>query len=309
MRIARRFAPVLALLFLLPALAAALEVPYLSGRVVDEAGMIPMETRQRIESKLAQVETQTGIQVAVLTIESLEGEPLEDYSVRVAQTWKLGQKGKDNGVLLLIAEQDRKMRIEVGYGAEPVLTDLKSDQILDNVIRPSFRNGDFGGGIEKGVDAIITTLTGGEVPAAPESQPQPLRGPAGAIPLLFFLLVIGTFSFSAVRSEGCGAWFLYVFLMPFYFIFPTAMLSPVAGAICLGVWVVAFPILRALWSRGAPRGSGRSFFPPFIFFPGGGGGHHRGGGGWSSGGGGFGGGGGFSGGGGSFGGGGASGSW
>jgi uncharacterized protein len=313
MRASRGFVALLLVLFLLPALAAALDVPYLSGRVVDEANMIPVDARQRIESRLAEVERQTGIQVAVLTIESLEGDPLEDYSVRVAQTWKLGQQGKDNGVLLLIAKQDRKMRIEVGYGAEPLLTDLKSDRILDDIIRPAFRNGDFAGGIEKGVGAIVTTLTGGELPApAPENQPQPLSGTAWVVPLLIFLLVVGTFSLSAIRAPGCGGWFLYVFLMPFYYFIPS-MILPWLGLVSVGIWAVAFPILRAVLGKRPPGGGrwggggGRGFFPPFVFFPVGGGGRHRGSGGWSSGGGGFGGG--FSGGGGSFGGGGASGSW
>ncbi|HET9208994.1 MAG TPA: TPM domain-containing protein, partial [Thermoanaerobaculia bacterium] len=124
---------VLFLLVLAPA-AQAREVPYLSGRVVDEAAMIPADARQRIEQKLAAFEQRTGGQVAVLTIESLQGDPLEDFSLRVVETWKLGKSGKDNGVLFLVSEQDRQMRIEVGYGLEPELTDAESGRILDNVV-------------------------------------------------------------------------------------------------------------------------------------------------------------------------------
>src|SRR5688572_10913494 len=141
-----------AILFLAAAPLAALEVPYLSGRVVDNADLVPDDAQQRIEQRLAAYEQQTGNQIAVLTVESLGDEALEDYTLRVAETWKLGQKGKDNGALFLISEQDRKMRIEVGYGLEPQLTDFETGRVLDNVVTPYFRSGDFGAGVEKGVE-------------------------------------------------------------------------------------------------------------------------------------------------------------
>ena len=157
MRHRMRHLCLLSLLVLVSLQAAAADkpVPFLSGHVVDEAGMIPEDARQRIDQKLIAFEQSTGAQVAVLTVESLDGDPLEDYSMRVVETWKLGKKEKDNGVLLLIAEQDRKMRIEVGYGLEGELTDLESGRIVDNVIRPDFQKGDFAGGIEHGVDSIL----------------------------------------------------------------------------------------------------------------------------------------------------------
>ena len=300
-------------LFLVPALAVALDVPYLTGRVVDEANMIPADARQRIEEKLAQLEAQTGIQVAVLTLNSLEGEPIDDYAIRVAETWKLGKADKDNGVLLLIAKQDRLMSIQVGYGLEGEFTDLETGRVRNDVIGPYFRKGDFGQGVERGVDAIVAAVTDGAIPEAPAARPDPLvsPGPAAAIPLVIFLMVIGTFSLVAVQSPGCSGWFLYVFLMPFYFFFP-AMFAPWLGGGLLIAWIIGYPILRALFGgrgRGGRGGGGmrrRGWGgPPFIFFPGGGGGGWSGGG--RSGGGGFGGG--FSGGGGSFGGGGSSGSW
>ncbi|HEX2222649.1 MAG TPA: TPM domain-containing protein [Thermoanaerobaculia bacterium] len=306
-------------LLLLPAFAAALDVPYLTGRVVDNANMVPADARQRIEGKLAQLESQTGIQVAVLTLNSLEGEPIDDYAVRVAETWKLGQADKDNGVLLLIAKQDRLMSIQVGYGLEGQFTDLETGRVRNDVIRPFFQKGDFGQGIERGVDAIIAAVTDGAIPEAPAAERDPIvaPGPIAAIPVGIFLIVVGTFSWVAIHSPGCSGWFLYVFLMPFYFAFP-ASISPAVGIGVLIAWIVGYPVLRALFGgrgRGGPGGWGgggrrrRGWGgPPFIFFPGGGGG------GWSGGGrsGGFGGGGfggGFSGGGGSFGGGGSSGSW
>ena len=114
----------------------ALEVPFLSGRVVDLAGMLTESEKQSVEQKLAAFEKKTGAQVAVLTLPSLEGEPLEDYSIRVVETWKLGRTGHDDGVLLLIARDDRKMRIEVGRGLEDRLTDLVAGRILDHLLRP-----------------------------------------------------------------------------------------------------------------------------------------------------------------------------
>lgn len=293
------------LLLVLARAAYAREVPYLSGRVVDEAAMIPADARQRIEQKLAAFEQRTGTQVAVLTVESLQGDPLEDFSQRTVETWKLGQAGKDNGVLFLVSEQDRQMRIEVGYGLEPELTDAESGRILANVVRPAFRNGDFGGGIEQGVDSVLSALGGAEVPVA---APEPAVGPG--VPAgfkLIVLFILGVFSLAAISSSGCQGWFLYVFLMPFYLMFGN-MVFPGIGLVPVIVWAIAFPILKMLLGPamarrpGARRGGG-FFGGPFI-----GGGFGGGGFGGRGGGGGFGGGG-FSGGGGSFGGGGASGSW
>ncbi len=300
---ALRFALLLSLL--LPAAGLGKDVPYLMGRVNDYADMIPPDAEQRLEQKLAGFEQQSGgSQIVVLTIESLEDDVLEDFSFRVAQTWKLGQKGKDNGALLLISEQDRKMRIEVGYGLEPELTDLESNRILDDVIRPYFRNGDFPGGIEHGLDGMIAAVHGQEVTSAPVAPNTPqMTGGGGWIFGLIFLFVIGMFSLTAIASPGCQGWFLYLFLMPFYFAVPS-IIAPGLGIAAVIAWAVLFPILKTLatrsgWGKGWARPRHRGIFwggGPFI---GGGGG-----GGWSGGGGG-----GFSGGGGSFGGGGASGSW
>jgi len=307
MRRNRRAFAALALAAALPALADK-AVPFLSGRVVDEAAMLPAETKQRMEEKLAAFEQRTGIQVAVLTVDSLEGEPIEDYSIRVAETWKLGQKGKDNGVLLLVAKQDRKMRIEVGYGLEPTLTDLESSRIIDNVIRPYFQKGDFGAGIEHGVDAILSALEGGEVPAQPVAQPAAKRAPPGFV--LLFLLVLVTFSAFAVVSRGLHAWFFYLFLTPFYALFPAFILPGIGISALIVAWVVLFPILR-LWASKSGVGDRFGSWPRSPRGPWGGGFWGGGGGGGFGGfgGGGGGGGGGFSGGGGSFGGGGASGGW
>ena len=148
----------LALTGILP--AEALEVPPLTGRVVDLAGVLPPAVAEELSANLQAHEAKTTNQVAVLIVPSLEGEPLFDLSHRVATTWNLGRKGTDNGALLLIAIKDRKVRVEVGYGLEGVLTDARSAQIIRNEIVPRFRMGDFSGGITAGVQAILKTIEG-----------------------------------------------------------------------------------------------------------------------------------------------------
>jgi len=290
----------LALLLLagLPALADK-PVPFLSGRVVDEAAMIPADTKRRIEDKLAAAEQRTGNQVAVLTVDSLDGEAIEDYANKVGRTWALGQKGKDNGVLLLVSKGDRKMRIEVGYGLEPVLTDLQTSIIQNQVIIPYFKKGDFGGGIEAGVNAILSTVQGKPVQPAPEAQPSG-NGGESSWPgfLIFGLFALGPFILNAIRS---GSWIVYIVVLPILF-FLGSLASMTVGLIAAGVWLVLFPILRMVLPR--TPSSGR-FRGPGGWWMGGPGGWGGGGGGGSWGGGG----GGFSGGGGSFGGGGSSSSW
>ena len=285
------------------AVSWALEVPFLGGRVNDYANMMSAQAESELEVRLAEFEQRSGSQVAVLTIPTLDGEVLEEYSLRVAETWGLGREGVDDGVLLLIARDDRKMRIEVGYGLEPNLTDAQSGRILRNVMQPRFRDGDFDGGIAAGIDAIVGTLEGADV-IPPDSgsgqqiaEPLPVRLGFFA----FFLAIIGVFAMSALFSSGISSWVLYFFLMPFFGVFPLALFGPWGGLICLGLWVIGFPIIK-FWLRRTDAGKRWLERRPNLSNWGSGSG------GWSSGGGGFSGGG-FSGGGGSFGGGGASGGW
>lgn len=140
-------------------LAFALNFPALSGRVVDEANIIPPAVKQSLTSKLEALETKSGIQFVVATVNSLEGEEIEPYANALFRAWKLGEKQKNNGLLLLIAPKERKVRIEVGYGLEGTLTDALSKIIIANAMAPRFKTGDFGGGIERGVDDTITVLT------------------------------------------------------------------------------------------------------------------------------------------------------
>ncbi len=289
--------------------AWAKEVPYLSGRIVDQANMIPQDVEERLDTELADFEKQTGSQVAVLTVDSLDGEALEDYSIRVAQTWGLGRKGVDDGVLLLIAKQDRKLRIEVGYGLEDELTDLEAGRIIRNVITPKFKQGDFAGGIEQGVGAILGTLR--DEPGAIPDEPPPSANTGPPFKSIWqkglfavvFLSVMGVFATIALFGKGCQSWFLYLFLMPFFATFPAAFIGSKYGAGLVVFWIVLFPLFKLFFSR-TTRGRRLMKSSPLLHSMstwvatssrGGGGGGFSGGG--------------FSGGGGSFGGGGASGSW
>jgi uncharacterized protein len=151
----------IACLALLCTIAAAygLTFPPLSGRVVDQANIIPVDTRNAIAVKLAELESKSGIQLVVATVNSLEGQEIEPYANELFRTWKLGEKQKNNGVLLLVAPNEHRVRIEVGYGLEGTLTDALSKVIITNAITPRFKTGDFGGGITRGVDDIVTVLS------------------------------------------------------------------------------------------------------------------------------------------------------
>jgi len=283
--------------------AFALAVPKLSGRVNDYADLISPGAESQIDDLLSQLQTDTGAEVVVLTLDSLQGEQVEDYAVRIFETWGLGRADHDDGALLLIAQNDRKMRLEVGYGLEPVLSDVLSRRILDQIVRPSFRAGDFDGGIERAVEAIDGLIRGTSTlppPSAGDSQADLPPRMFGVLWLLFLipfiLVVVGTNPFQ---------WFLYLFLIPFVGVGGVTAITPEAGPVLVVAWLVAAPIVWSFFGRRRKkqkrsRGRRRS---------GGSGGGWSSGGSWSSGGGGWSGGGGFSGGGGSSGGGGASSSW
>jgi uncharacterized protein len=139
--------------------AVAQTFPALSGRIVDQANVISASARQAIEPKLADLEAKSGIQLVVATVNSLEGQEIEPYANALFRKWQLGEKAKNNGVLLLVAPKEHRVRIEVGYGLEGTLTDALSKVIITNAITPRFKTGDFSDGISRGVDDIITVLT------------------------------------------------------------------------------------------------------------------------------------------------------
>ena len=149
---------VLAALFAFPAAAQPI-FPALSGRVVDEGQLLSRDKEAELTRRLEALEQQTGDQLVVVTLRSLEGYDIADYGYQLGREWGIGRRGADNGVLLIVAPEERKVRIEVGYGLEPVLTDAMSAQIIENDILPAFRNGGFERGITQGVEAIADQLT------------------------------------------------------------------------------------------------------------------------------------------------------
>jgi uncharacterized protein len=293
------------------------DVPYLTGRVVDNAEILKPETRKRLTEVLRAHEQKTTNQVAVLTVRTLEGESVEEYAVRVFEQWKLGQKGKDNGVLVLVASGDRRMRIEVGYGLEGTLPDAVAARVIRNVMTPRFKQGDYDGGIVQGAEAIVALLEGEKPPAGEEPaaarQGEFIQAPD--MPLhekvlmgAFIFGIIGLFTIIGVVTPGMG-WFLYLFLIPFWAMFPVIIFGSSVTFYILIAYLVGFPIAKFLVSRSDTyrkastdlKKKGVARVGGFTLGSSGGS--------WSSGGSSSSSGGGFSGGGGSSGGGGASGSW
>lgn len=190
----------------LAAAALAANFPPLSGRIVDQANIIPRDTREALESKLADLETKSGIQLVVATVSSLDGEEIEPYANELFRTWKLGEKTKNNGVLLLVAPNQRRVRIEVGYGLEGTLTDALSSVIIRNAIAPRFKEGDYAGGITRGVDDIITVLTtdASEWQKKPSLRLDSRSADPSWIHIAVFVIVLIFLILRAVSGGGTG---------------------------------------------------------------------------------------------------------
>jgi len=303
MNAARAILLALLLGWIFPGLSPALAdvaVPPLVGRVVDQTGTLSGGELDSLQQTLRGFEARKGSQIAVLIVPTTAPETIEQYSLRVAEAWKIGRKKIDDGAILVVAKNDHRLRIEVGYGLEGALTDITSKRIIDEIITPRFRNGDFAGGISAGVDRIIRVIDGEKLPA-PELthrqgstrsfDPTDLFNPFLIIPVLLFGGVMRTMLGRLLGSAAAGglvaliAWFFFGSLL-------AAALSGVVASI--------FVMFSDAITAPAPGGRGRGGWS---------GGGYSGGGSWSSGG--------SSsssssdsgGGGGSFGGGGASGSW
>ena len=248
----RKFLPAFGLLVALwnPA-ASEVEIPFLAGRVNDAAGMLSLETVQRLNGMLKSHEDSTSNQVVVLTMGSLEGEDLEGYSIRVVDTWKLGRKGKDNGVLFLVVRDDRKVRIEVGRGLEGNLPDIVCGSIIRNEVLPRFKAGDMDGGIFAGSEAILNAIRGAYEPDRADESSDDL--PGRLMGFVIFLAVVGVFTAVGLFTQGFASWFLYVFLMPFWFLFPAATLGLMPGTGLFGLFLVGYPLFK-FWLKRSPKG-------------------------------------------------------
>ncbi len=273
---------------------ADVAVPPLTGRVVDQTATLGSYEKASLEAKLKAFEDRKGSQIAVLIVPTTAPEAIEQYSLRVAEQWKIGRKKVDDGAILVVAKDDHKLRIEVGYGLEGALTDLTSKRIIDEEIVPKFRSGDFAGGISAGVDRMLRVIDGEPLPA-PKPQAQyssnfDISNLFNPFVIVGVLIVGGLFrtmfgrlfgSLATGGLVGAAAWFLAGSLI-------------VSGVI--GIIAFVFTLVGDTIASSGGGGRGRS--GTWVGGGGGGGGSFSG----SDGGG-------FSGGGGSFGGGGASGSW
>jgi uncharacterized protein len=271
---------------------ADVAVPPLTGRVVDRTATLSGSDIAALDRTLKDFEARKGSQVAVLIVPTTQPETIEQYSLRVAEAWKIGRKKIDDGAILVVAKDDRKLRIEVGYGLEGALTDVTAKRIIDEVITPKFRSGDFAGGISDGVNRILRVIDGEPLPAP--AQPRQNTGFLSDIDpfnpfLIVAVIVVGGILrgvlgrlFGSLATGGLVA-------VLFWFIAASLALSVISGIIAFIVTLIGDAITS---SGGVGRGGG---------WVGGSGGGYSGGSSSSGGG--------FSGGGGSFGGGGASGSW
>jgi uncharacterized protein len=193
-----KFARLLLLLVLLGGPAAAQDFPKLSGRVVDNADLLTPGDEAALTQKLDALEKASSRQLVVATVPDLQGYPIEDYGYRLGRSWAIGQEGANNGSILLVSRDDRKVRIEVGYGLEPILTDALSSLIIQNRILPRFRENDYPGGINAGADAIIEQLQAPPeqaeqraLAAAEQQRAQASAGDGGSIfPLIFWGFVL-----------------------------------------------------------------------------------------------------------------------
>jgi uncharacterized protein len=306
----------LPILLLTGSILMGADIPYLTGRITDNAQILSPETHQSLTEILKEYEDRTTNQIAVLTVPTLDGESIEEYAVKVFDAWKLGQKGKDNGILIIVVPNDHRLRIEVGYGLEPILTDGMAGEIIRTVMTPRFREGDYDSGITDGALAVMTVLEGGTLPETAAdtgtsggSSPLNFQGPnLGIMERIligaFIFGIIGLFTVIGIFTPGIG-WFLYFFLIPFWATFPIIVLGTRGAFACLVAYAIGFPITKLFikntkWYKKAKKDlriKGRASIGGFSFSSGSSG--HS----WSSGGSSF------SGGGGSSGGGGASGSW
>ncbi len=264
-------------------------VPPLTGRVVDLAGLLDAGQKQALEAKLRAFEQRKGSQVAVLVVRGTQPESIEQFAIRVAEQWKLGRKKVDDGAILVIAKDERTLRIEVGYGLEGALNDAVSSRIINEIIVPRFKAGDFSGGVGAGVDAMLRVIDGEPLPAPPvPSFAQ--ESPLGLLPLVFFAALMvggimralfgrGKGAFAAGGLLGVAAWLLSGTLL-------LAMLAALFGF----VLTLVGGRMGSGWQGGRGHYGGMGT-PGWGHGPPGGWGGGSGGGGFSGGGGGFGGGG------------------
>lgn len=206
----------LAVLWAAVAAADAVPVPPLAARVTDLTATLSADQRQALESRLAQIESDKGTQIAVLMLPSTQPESIEQFGIRIADAWKLGRKGTDDGVILIVARDDRRMRIEVGYGLEGALNDATASRIINERMAPHFRAGDYAGGLRDGVEAIAAVIEGEPLPAPPGRARAASSDGEGWLMWIFAALVLASFArrifggFGALMAAGAAGFFAFV---------------------------------------------------------------------------------------------------
>ena len=214
-RMARPFAHVflaalIAFVLAAGAARAALTFPTLTGRVVDDAGILSPETQQRLTALSAEHQQQTGNMVVVATLKSLQGTDIDTYGYQLGRAWGLGKAGKNNGVLITIAPNERKVRIDVGYGLEGTLTDAQSVLIINNTMRPFFKKGDYDSGVLAGTVQVLQTLGGkpSNVDSLPQAEPERQSSHGGGIPIFLIVIILwivfGKFFWPLLFLGGIG---------------------------------------------------------------------------------------------------------
>jgi uncharacterized protein len=230
------------------------EVPYLTGRITDNAEILSYEGRARITELLRAHEAGNTDQVAVLTMRSLEGAQLEEFAARVSESWKLGEAGKNNGVLLIVSPGDHRARVDVGAGLAGKLDEMSAARIVRDLMAPRFEQGDFDAGVEAGVRAVISALEGDDQPGTVPSE----SGKASSDSIFegpdltlqervligaFIFGIIGLFTIIGLLTPGAG-WFLYLFLIPFWAMFPIIVLGINGAFVTFIAYIIGFPVVK-----------------------------------------------------------------
>ncbi len=276
-----RFLAGAGMLLLAASIAAEVDIPRLESHVMDLTATLSTDEKQQLEAMLSDYEKKKGSQIAVLIVPSTKPEEIEQFSIRVVEKWKLGRKGVDDGILILVAKEDRRVRIEVGYGLEGILPDAKAMRIIDEQIVPNFKNGDFYGGIHSGVEAVIGVISGETLP-----EPVTVKNTSSKIGGRGTLLVVAGIVLGFILSVFMNRFVAASVSGFLIFVVGWILFSAVITAAAYGFGVFLFLVIHAIrgggsrggvWTGGSSSSGGSS--------------------------------GGFSGGGGSFGGGGSSGSW
>lgn len=250
------------IIFLFPFFLYAEEtkIPALTGRVVDETFTLTEADKAAITDELKKLETEKGSQIAVLVIDTVGELTIEEYGIKVAEAWKLGRKDVSDGAILIAALKDKKMRIEVGRGLEEFLTDLRTKQIQERIIKPEFKNGNFSGGIRQGVEAMITLARGAELPL-PEETPEKMDGLSLAS-FVFALILVGLVLETRFYNY---IWRILIAGLSTYIVYWAAgQFSSFLGTVVstsVSAFFFMLPILfRSSWGGGGSGYSGGGFF-------------------------------------------------